>query len=629
MYHLYRAIVVFCIFHFPRLFPLFFNLAQVVISKDIRTATSLPVRMSAIAAGNPIVLVSLTVPTQGPSFQVINSLDVVQLTATVASLGTPVPTTISWWCTSANIDILSSSSPVAVLQSTVSSRMVFPAQVLQSGKTYSFTATAINNDDPSKFSQANISFSINSSPCCGSCSISPTTGIALQTQFDIKCLNWDDAVSDMPLQYKFDVFDSATQDSSLNLRNFQPGSSYTGFLPAPPTGVLQIRVQISDRWGAVSSVMLAVNVTNPPLTTSSVAAVASAALDRISVAAQSGDINAAAQVIGPLSNMLNAAATQNSSSSAVASRTNIRTSLFAMSQQLIENSPVMSQGMSAQILQVVSAVTSAPAEMSPEVRQSAAKTAVSLGNKYLTGSTTAFPPVVSQTLLNIVSSVFESSKIASVNTGNTNSSAPPVNAVAAGKSVAASITNTAAIITTGMLIGAVPDMPPTRVESPLASISAQRTSTAALTSSSNMSVLPTSSPVNVNLPSSLTRDTFKNGTPAALDFNCVTYSSNIYSFADSTAKSSTSAPIVSFSVANGGVPVKVAGLSKPIMLTIPHQRMPPGYAPKCRYWSESKSTWSSDGCKVHFATENFTICACTHLTAFNVETEFIPPYVCV
>ena len=119
-----------------------------------------------------------------------------------------------------------------------------------------------------------------------------------------------------------------------------------------------------------------------------------------------------------------------------------------------------------------------------------------------------------------------------------------------------------------------------------------------------------------------------------MDFHLVQYPSNIYSFADfNPAYNSTSTPIVSLSVASSGKEVKVAGLSKPIVFTIPHTgtatTTPYGFVPRCRYWNTGKNGWGYDGCSVDHArsNENFTTCSCTQLTAFNVENVAVPPVI--
>lgn len=65
---------------------------------------------------------------------------------------------------------------------------------------------------------------------------------------------------------------------------------------------------------------------------------------------------------------------------------------------------------------------------------------------------------------------------------------------------------------------------------------------------------------------------------------------------------------------------KVANLSTPIQITIPHKPLSPGSFAQCRYWDEEAEEYATDGCVVNttLSTSRFTVCECTHLTDFNI-----------
>jgi hypothetical protein len=124
-------------------------------------------------------------------------------------------------------------------------------------------------------------------------------------------------------------------------------------------------------------------------------------------------------------------------------------------------------------------------------------------------------------------------------------------------------------------------------------------------------------------------------TPAVIDAAFVSNTQNPYGFA--AQGTVTDAGIVAFSVTASatGAAVTVRGLATPVLIRIPHAPRPPLVAASaadvttftslCRYWNESAQAWSTDGCTFVSDSGNVTVCACTHLTAFNVAKVLVPP----
>jgi hypothetical protein len=175
----------------------------------------------------------------------------------------------------------------------------------------------------------------------------------------------------------------------------------------------------------------------------------------------------------------------------------------------------------------------------------------------------------------------------------------------------------------GLLIGSLPGQAPLIVTSGTITISAQRSSPSAL---GNATLAFPGSSSGVGLPSSLMSNVFGGNVSAAptiLDSSLVSYAQNLYAFAENN--SATTAPIVSFSLSANGSPVIVSNLSTPILITISRSAgLGKGYISACRYWNVAKQAWASDGCVSASSSPNVTVCACTHLTAFNLKDVLLP-----
>ena len=106
---------------------------------------------------------------------------------------------------------------------------------------------------------------INSPPYAGSCSLSPSTGEALSTDFSISCSGWIDPQGYEPLQYEFSYFDLAADPSMTNVKLLKSAVSSASYSTKLPAGQLAVQVSVIDTAGATGTFLMPVNVTLPQL----------------------------------------------------------------------------------------------------------------------------------------------------------------------------------------------------------------------------------------------------------------------------------------------------------------------------------------------------------------------------
>jgi hypothetical protein len=239
------------------------------------------------------------------------------------------------------------------------------------------------------------------------------------------------------------------------------------------------------------------------------------------------------------------------------------------------------------------------------------------------------PALLMSSVLDIISSTVSSAS--SVAPVGVNGSIAPVStlivpmSVAQASSIASSATSTTALLSKGALVGALPGEAPVVIQTPKITISAQLQSTADI-SKSNYSL--SNSPAGANLPTTMLSEAFATNSsaiPSVLATSLVQFKDNIYSFASDPGESTTAA-VVSFSLSSSGTSVDIQNLLHPLFITIPLDllSMPDGFSPACRFWDASSKNWSSAGCAVLGISRNSILCACTHLTAFNLKRVFVP-----
>ena len=110
-----------------------------------------------------------------------------------------------------------------------------------------------------------ISFTTNEAPYGGSFAITPATGVALETLFQLSANGWVDPEGNYPLRYRFSLpgqVDAAVQSTSTR-------AAYAGPLAAMDAGAgssaVPVMCTVEDALGATATVTRTVTVHPPPL----------------------------------------------------------------------------------------------------------------------------------------------------------------------------------------------------------------------------------------------------------------------------------------------------------------------------------------------------------------------------
>ncbi len=411
----------------------------VTISKDNRATTSAAVKVTGISVALPLLSVNILVPTQGPQWVKITPTDSVQMIATLTPISAvPVAYLYAWTCLSNNINI-SQGSP-ALTSSPQSTLLALQAGALVGGATYVFTFVVTSIVDTSVTSSYNVSFTVNAPPSGGSCSIlsydtGVPAGIAMTTTFNALCQNWLGQADDFPFQYSLASY-TVDRSRERNIFNrFQLGALMQVLLPsgidnAGQPAPLQLGVSIRNRWGSTTLIFLTVNVSNPDVSTpSAVAALGTRALSGVTLAAQSGNLDSAAQFAGPLNVALTAAAGSPGGNEGIAQRTALRAQVFDALSTLVNRSSGSSNTdprSATQAMLLLSSIVAVPAEVSPAVQVAAAGLALSAASAQLASATTPFASSFAQSVLSIVSSVSTASASSNFSTSATTTGAAAV-----------------------------------------------------------------------------------------------------------------------------------------------------------------------------------------------------------
>jgi len=171
---------------------------------------------------------------------------------------------LAWRCESH--PSLSLIDPSIIATSPNSSNLIVRSNVLQPGYyTFSLTATEPNyaNYTPPVQTTARAVIYVNSPPVPGSCSVYPTNGEALSTQFQVLCKQWSDVQGLEPLTYAYSYFDPDNDPLLQSPKLLAPASPSYSFSTLLPAGHLVLQASIFNSAGAKSIFNVPVNVTWP------------------------------------------------------------------------------------------------------------------------------------------------------------------------------------------------------------------------------------------------------------------------------------------------------------------------------------------------------------------------------
>jgi hypothetical protein len=279
--------------------------------------------------------------------------------------------------------------------------------VLKGSYVYSLALELVSNVDPTAVSSVTMSLTINGVPFGGACSVSPTSGVALQTQFTFSCSGWMTETENLPLSYAFQVYDPAVEQTKSVLRSFDSTSSFSTVLPggSPVT----IQAEIVDRFGASSVVYLTASVSTPDVSSpAALTAATSEALNGLSMAMQSGDLNAAGSYILGISSLLGTAGSSDQSASAVEQRTAIRGQMLGALTNLLNTSGPISPNRALQSSDLVASVVGSPAEVSGNMSATASSLGPNLvANLIASSPDTPLPGKFMTSVLGISSSLLD------------------------------------------------------------------------------------------------------------------------------------------------------------------------------------------------------------------------------
>jgi hypothetical protein len=136
----------------------------------------------------------------------------------------------------------------------------------------------------------------------------------------------------------------------------------------------------------------------------------------------------------------------------------------------------------------------------------------------------------------------------------------------------------------------------------------------------------------VILPAAFVSNSMRNSSSAILDTVFFSSRVNVYSYLD-PLESTVSASIVSMSLYDVNETTRksireihVENLTSPIFIGISHSPIPPNFEPVCQFFNTSASQLSPHGCQFYAKLkDNYTICACNHLTDFTLTLVYVPP----
>jgi hypothetical protein len=570
-------------------------------AKDGRSAQSNGILIKAVSADVPTASINIIVSGKGTKWKSILPSDSVQLSAVTSKV-----VTYAWTCTSGNLNIASTTSSV----------LSIVANSLSAGTYYSFSLTVCSG---TVCTVSSVSFSVNQIPYGGNCTLEgPTVGVALQSKYIVTCSGWLDSPSNYPLTYGLQQVSTGSTVSTMVLQGQQIGNSFSAMLPAGSPVLLRAVVQ--DANGGQSFVPFSANVTNPSL--SSLFAVQTAMSSAMSVASTAfslGDLNAMSQVVSSVTQMLSVAANESNSNATEgrAMRTTMRTSLvvaMANMTDLMSSSLLASPSMLNQFVGQMHAISSVPSEMSADACVAASTMMASVAQAALSKSS-------SETLSSVTAEYMMSSmsNMMSAMMPGINSIGTPAQQL----QVAAQTSSMIQSVGRGVLIGSE-DVQKV-ISTPQLTVVATRTSVSQLISSETQIMSDDHSGFGASLPPTLLLES-NIAAAGSIDAVCSSLSFDAYAFAENSSHSVS--PLVSLSLYSsshsiGQSALDISGLKTPILITIPHAPIG-NMTTTCRFWDEVNQVWSTNGSTAVLMTSNTTVCACSHLTTFNLAQALSP-----
>jgi hypothetical protein len=197
----------------------------------------------------PLPFVSIHAPTYLPPQEALT------LTGSIFSHQTPsYLLRCAWSCV--NEPTLNLVDPSIITSKANSSNLVLRSGVLDAGFwTFQLRVTegplAGYGSTPAS-AVAQVTLYVHAPPIGGFCSISPQSGVSLDTEFTLQCREWHDPQGLEPLRYVFEYYDLSVDPLMRTPQLLQPATRIPLHLTLLPAGNLMVRVSVIDTAGATT-----------------------------------------------------------------------------------------------------------------------------------------------------------------------------------------------------------------------------------------------------------------------------------------------------------------------------------------------------------------------------------------
>jgi hypothetical protein len=148
---------------------------------------------------------------------------------------------------------------------------------------------------------AESSFIVNSPPTGGYVTVSPSSGVRLNTTFTISASQWSEDTADLPLYYSFSYY-TGNQTAETLLTTRRLDNTYSTVINA--VGTVTIVTRISDRWGASTVYTVSANLTEA-VVTNVTQFLTSFVENAITAAVSSGDLDSVNSQVSALGSLVN------------------------------------------------------------------------------------------------------------------------------------------------------------------------------------------------------------------------------------------------------------------------------------------------------------------------------------
>ena len=172
------------------------------------------------------------------------------------------PLTYSWTCDGSDEDCTK-----MIAMSSTSCGLIISPGMLHADEEYRFHVAVTNpatGEHPAK--AQSLPYYVNAPPSSGYCRVLPQVGVAFETEFAIKCSEWTDVESHLPLKYDYFIRDAGSDGKTvlgesypnrITDQKFGPGSAENNY-------TRHVLVTVSDKYGAAATTTAAVQVLPPP-----------------------------------------------------------------------------------------------------------------------------------------------------------------------------------------------------------------------------------------------------------------------------------------------------------------------------------------------------------------------------